>query len=144
MLPGGALLGGDALKGCPFGVVPPGRVPFWGYIAPKLTHPEGLFLYKDITIYIYIMNNTMIAEISQYINVADVASIIELMTCDPVNPALLERIKRYGLRARGKQVRPSAVKQREFDRTPAGKRQKKQEQVWRDADRALRRYRSNH
>ena len=90
------------------------------------------------------MNNTMIAEISQYINVADVASIIELMTCDPVNPALLERIKRYGLRSRGKQVRPSAVKQREFDRTPAGKRQKKQEQVWRDADRALRRYRSNH
>ena len=85
--------------------------------------------------------NNMTTELALYIPVADVASIIELMTCDPIPPALLLRIKRYGVRARGKQVRPSAVKKREYDRTPAGRWQKKQEQVWREANRALRKYR---
>ena len=90
------------------------------------------------------MNNNMITDLALYINVADVCNMIQELTYDPVNPALLQRIKRYGIRTRGEQVKPSAVKKREFDRTPAGKRLKKQEQVWRDADRALRRYRSNH
>ena len=41
------------------------------------------------------MNNTMTTELAIYINVADVASIIELMTCDPVNPRMLRSIRRY-------------------------------------------------
>jgi len=78
----------------------------------------------------------MIAEISQYINVAEVASIIDLMTCDPINPKLLKRIRRYGAKySTGGFIFPSIVKQREIYNTHAAK----QERVYKRAQRSINR-----
>ena len=41
------------------------------------------------------MNNTMITNLTIYINVADVCNMIQELTYDPVNPRMLRSIRRY-------------------------------------------------
>jgi len=65
------------------------------------------------------MNQSIISVLSNHINCIDVIEqCIVPYTCKGIDKKVLKRIVRYGVKAKGKQLKPSYVKRRELFNDP--------------------------